>query len=122
VPTVHVVAAVLIALYGVISLAGGILGYVRAGSLPSLIAGGISGVVLLACAAGVLRLPVWSLAIAILVSLALVGRFAPALFKADTDFSSVRGLTAVVMAVGGIVVIAAAALAVFSESHPPTGT
>ena len=44
-------AGIVVALYGLFTIIGGIIGYVKAKSRPSLIAGGISGVLLLACAA-----------------------------------------------------------------------
>ena len=55
-PTVQVIAAALTALYGVISIVGGYIGYTK-GSNASLIAGGIAGVLLLVYAAGVFAKP-----------------------------------------------------------------
>src|SRR5207244_11843846 len=57
VPTTHWIAVAIIALYGLVSVVGGILGYVRAESVPSLVAGGIAGLLLLLCAAGVFYAP-----------------------------------------------------------------
>ncbi|MFQ3577841.1 MAG: TMEM14 family protein [Verrucomicrobiia bacterium] len=61
--------------FGLLVLLGGILGYINAKSLPSLIAGGVSGLVLIALAirlgAGQ-SITLWML---IIVSLLLAGRF-----------------------------------------------
>ena len=45
-------AAIVIAAYGAFSLIGGIIGYLKAKSFASLIAGVISGVLLILCAGG----------------------------------------------------------------------
>lgn len=67
--------------FGLVSLLGGVMGYVKARSLASLIAGGVSG--------GLLLVAGWLLSthllagalLALVVSLALLGRFAPALAR-----------------------------------------
>ncbi len=67
--------------FGLLTIAGGVMGYVKAGSTASLIAGGISGVLLIVAA---LLLPshvVVGLALGLLVSLLLAGRFLPAFLK-----------------------------------------
>lgn len=45
-------AVLTVALYGVMTLVGGVIGFVKAKSRASLIAGGVAGLLLLACAAG----------------------------------------------------------------------
>jgi uncharacterized membrane protein (UPF0136 family) len=64
--------------FGVLTIAGGLVGFLKANSTPSLIAGGISG--LLVIVAGVLlRNNVMAgLILGGVVSLALAGRFLPA--------------------------------------------
>jgi uncharacterized membrane protein (UPF0136 family) len=62
--------------YGVLALVGGIIGYVKANSRASLIAGGVSGLLLIGSAALAASHPVAGLAIACVVSVALVARFA----------------------------------------------
>ncbi len=71
--------------FGLIVLVGGILGYINAKSLPSLIAGGVSGIVLIALAirlgAGQ-TITLWMLAA---VSLLLAGRFLQPWIKAGFE-------------------------------------
>ena len=116
-PTVQIIAAGLTALYGLISLIGGYIGYAKAGSTASLIAGGVSGILLLLLAAGVCFRPFWSLSAAGIVALALVGRFASVLF-ADKNLGQTlnagKGITAFVMIVFGATVIVAAGLALLA--------
>ncbi len=65
-------------IFGVLTIAGGVLGFVKAGSQASLIAGGISGVLLLVAGyligAGKVQ-P--GLILGLVLSLALAGQFAP---------------------------------------------
>ena len=69
-------ASAVTALYGAFSLVGGVIGYLKAKSRASLVAGSVSGIVLLVCAAG-LRDGNRNAAIgSLLVALALGGRFA----------------------------------------------
>ena len=46
-------AAMVVAVYGAFSLIGGVIGYLKAKSTASLIAGSLSGVLLLLCAYGI---------------------------------------------------------------------
>ena len=69
------VAAGLMAIYGLIVLVDGVIGYVKAESLLSLLAGGGSGLALLASAALTLRRPTLGLVIGGLVTLAHLGNF-----------------------------------------------
>jgi uncharacterized membrane protein (UPF0136 family) len=102
------VAAILIGVYGLVALIGGTIGFVKAGSVASLIAGGGSGLLLLLSAALVAKKPPQSaragLIIALIVSVLLIGRFA----------STLRGgasPVAIVMITGGLVALVAAAMA-----------
>lgn len=74
-----------IAVYGVFGLAsivGGAIGFKKAGSRASLIAGSLAGGALLAAAAcGVAGAANWCLGIGGITSLALAGRFIPAFIK-----------------------------------------
>lgn len=71
-------------IFGALTLLGGVIGYLKAKSKASLIAGVISGALL--NLAGVLLLisparPQMGLAVGIAITLLLLGRFAPAFFK-----------------------------------------
>jgi uncharacterized membrane protein (UPF0136 family) len=67
--------------YAVVACTGGVMGYVRKGSMPSLIAGTASGALLLACAVGNWFQLWYAAAGAIVISLLLVGRFMGTLMK-----------------------------------------
>ncbi len=114
-PAAHLAALVITTFYGLVSLAGGIIGYVKAGSLPSLIAGGICGILLLACAASIARWPTGALIGAIVISLALLGRFLPGFLK-NPSLSTGASITALVMTVGGVATVVAAAVALAVRS------
>jgi uncharacterized membrane protein (UPF0136 family) len=100
------IAASAAGLYGLVALVGGIMGFVKAGSLASLIAGGLSGLVLIACSLLVPRKPGVALTVALVVSLALVGRFAPKLGGPDGPSP-----VALVMVLGGLAVLIASGVA-----------
>lgn len=64
-------------IFGVLTIVGGIIGYVSKGSVPSIIAGSISGLLLIG---GALLLPnqvAAGLALDLIVSLLLAGQFVP---------------------------------------------
>lgn len=62
-------------IYGLLTLAGGIMGYVKAGSTASLMAGGISGILILVCAMLYLQKKPLGLYGLTVLSLALAGWF-----------------------------------------------
>lgn len=68
--------------FGVLTIAGGIMGYLKAGSSASLIAGSISGILLLVAAFLLPTHVAAGLTIALIVSLLLAGRFLPAFIRA----------------------------------------
>lgn len=90
-------------LFGTVSLILGILGYVRAKSIPSLIAGGISGIGL--CASGVIALrkaggdgvnPGYIMGL--VLSVLLLGRFLPVFLKGKKFYPA--GIMAVLSLLG----------------------
>jgi uncharacterized membrane protein (UPF0136 family) len=102
---VHAIAVGVVAGYGVLSLVGGAIGYAKAKSRASLIAGGVSGLVLVGSAVLATTHPVAGFALACAVSVALVARFAKsAAAKRATP-------VALVMIGGGVAVLISAGLA-----------
>ncbi len=85
--------------FGALSIAGGVLGYVKAKSKASLIAGGASGV-LLAVAAYLIGAGFGSigLILGLIVSVALAGRFVPAFIKTKKPMPA--GMMSVLAAAG----------------------
>src|SRR4051794_28627067 len=102
---VHAIAIGVVAGYGVLSLLGGGMGYVKAKSKASLIAGGVSGLVLLGSAALAISHPVAGFVIASVISLALVARFA------KSALGKRASRVAYVMIGGGVAVLVTAGLA-----------
>jgi uncharacterized membrane protein (UPF0136 family) len=103
-----------------VSIVGGMLGY-RAGSVISLVAGGIAGLLLLLCAAGIFYMPTVSLGAAIVIAVLLVGRFVPSLVEQRDQLgefvSTTKGMVALLMVIGGVLVILVSALALWAS--PP---
>ena len=89
--------------FGLLTIVGGVIGYVKAGSTASLIAGSVCGIALIVAAwllPGNLAL---GLAIAGLVSILLAGRFIPAYMK--TGQLMPAGLMSVLSVIGVIMAI-----------------
>ena len=69
--------------FGIIVVAGGLQGYLQKGSGMSLIMGGILGILLVAAGLLLASNPTVALVLGGVASLAIVGRFLPAFFKAE---------------------------------------
>ena len=94
--------------FGVFSILGGVIGFVKAKSKPSLIAGAGSGVLLLGCGAAIsMAHAMVGLIVGLLISLALAGRFVPAFRKTKKVMPA--GVMAFLSIVGIVLTIAALA-------------
>ena len=92
-------------IFGILTIVGGIVGYVKAGSMASIIAGSISGVLLLLAAWLLPEHQAAGLILALVVSLLLAGRFIPSFFQTFKVMPA--GLMSVLSVLGIIVAIAA---------------
>lgn len=96
--------------FGAISLLLGILGYVRAKSFPSLIAGGVSGIGLVASAVVAAKQALSNsgtnvgYVMALVLSILLLGRFLPAFLKTKKFYPA--GIMAVLSVLGVAAAIA----------------
>jgi uncharacterized membrane protein (UPF0136 family) len=93
--------------FGVLTIAGGIMGYVKANSRPSLIAGVSSGVLLIGAAYLVGAKGMIGLLLGLIVSLPLAGRFISGFRKTGKIMPA--GVMAL-LSVGGVVLTIAALL------------
>lgn len=92
-------------IFGVLTIIGGIIGFTTKGSVASIVAGSISGILLLG---GAFMLPnnaTAGLAITGVVSILLAGRFVPAFIKSGDLMPA--GMMSVLSVIGIIVAIAA---------------
>jgi uncharacterized membrane protein (UPF0136 family) len=102
---IHTLALAVTAGYGILSLTGGVIGFVKAGSRASLIAGGVSGLLLIGSAVLAASQPLVGFIIASVISAALIARFAKSAFGAGAKPVSR------VMVFGGLAVLVTAGLA-----------
>src|SRR3954468_20674669 len=91
--------------FGLLTIAGGVMGYVSKGSVPSIVAGSISGVLLLLAAFLIPTHAGLALAVAAVVSILLAGRFVPAFIKTGSLMPA--GMMSVLSVIGVIMAIAA---------------
>jgi uncharacterized membrane protein (UPF0136 family) len=92
-------------IFGLLTIVGGVMGYVKAGSTASLIAGSISGILLLVAAFLLPDHLAIGLALAVVVSVLLAGRFVPAFMKTHQIMPA--GLMSILSVIGIIVAIVA---------------
>lgn len=91
--------------FGVLTIAGGIVGYVKAGSVASIIAGSITGVLLIVAAFLLPEHRAIGLATAFLISLLLAAQFVPKFIR--TGRAMPAGMMSVLSAIGVIAAIVA---------------
>ena len=92
-------------LFGVLTIAGGIFGYVKAGSVASIIAGSITGVLLLVAAFLLPEHRGVGLATALVVSLLLAAQFAPKFLQTGRVMPA--GMMSILSVIGVIAAIVA---------------
>jgi len=98
-------AKVYFIIYGLLTITGGIVGYVKAGSVISIIAGSISGLLLVAAAFLLPDHQAAGLIVALVISVLLTGQFVPKFFSTHRVMPA--GLMSVLSVIGIIVAIAA---------------
>ena len=91
--------------FGILTIAGGIIGYVKAASLPSIIAGGITGILLLVAAFLLPEHRAAGLATAFIVSLLLGAQFVPKFLRTGRVMPA--GMMSILSMIGIIVAIVA---------------
>ncbi len=92
-------------LFGLLTIAGGVVGYVKAGSTASLIAGSITGVLLLVAAFLLPEHRAVGLATALVISLLLAAQFVPKFLQTGRVMPA--GMMSILSAIGIIAAIAA---------------
>jgi uncharacterized membrane protein (UPF0136 family) len=90
-------------IFGVLTIAGGIIGYVKAGSVPSIIAGSIAGILLLIAASLIPEHPAAGIASGVIVSLLLAGQFIPKFVQ--TGKAMPAGMMSILSVIGLIVAV-----------------
>ncbi len=91
--------------FGVLTIAGGIIGYVKAGSLPSVIAGSITGVLLLIAGLLLPEHRAAGLATAFVISLLLAAQFVPKFTR--TGKAMPAGMMSILSVIGLIIALIA---------------
>ena len=91
--------------FGILTIAGGVVGYVKAGSVASIVAGGITGVLLLVAALLLPEYRIVGLATAGIVSLLLAAQFVPKFLRTGRVMPA--GMMSILSVIGIIVAIVA---------------
>ena len=91
--------------FGILTIAGGVVGYVKAGSVASIVAGGITGVLLLVAALLLPEYRIVGLATACIVSLLLAAQFVPKFLRTGRVMPA--GMMSILSVIGIIVGIVA---------------
>src|SRR5258708_23212565 len=91
--------------FGILRIGGGVIGYVKVGSLPSIVAGSITGVLLLVAAFLLPEHRAAGLATAFIVSLLLAAQFVPKFVRTGRVMPA--GMMSILSVLGIIAVIVA---------------
>ena len=92
-------------IFGGLTIVGGIIGYVKAGSLPSIIAGAITGVLLLIAGALLPEHRAAGLATAFVISLLLAAQFVPKFIRTAKVMPA--GLMSILSVIGIVIAVVA---------------
>jgi uncharacterized membrane protein (UPF0136 family) len=92
-------------LFGVLTIAGGVVGYVKAGSVASIVAGAITGVLLLVAAFLLPEHRAIGLAAALIVSLLLAAQFVPKFIRTGKVMPA--GIMSILSVIGVVAAIVA---------------
>src|SRR5207245_10718761 len=92
-------------IFGALTILGGGIGYVKAGSVPSIIAGAITGVLLLVAGALLPEHRAAGLAAAFIVSLLLAAQFVPKFIRTGKVMPA--GLMSILSVIGIVVAVVA---------------
>lgn len=92
-------------IFGILTIAGGAMGYVKAKSVASIAAGGISGLLLIAAGVLISTKTQAGLILGLLISIALAGRFIPAFMKTSAFMPA--GLMSILSVIGIVLTIIA---------------
>jgi uncharacterized membrane protein (UPF0136 family) len=92
-------------IFGALTIVGGVVGYVKAGSLPSIIAGAITGVLLLVAGWILPTNRTVGLTTAFIVSLLLAGQFIPKFIRTGKVMPA--GLMSILSTIGIVVAVIA---------------
>ena len=98
-------AKIYFVIFGILTVGGGVVGYIKAGSVASIIAGSITGVLLLVAAFLLPEHRAIGLATALIVSLLLAAQFIPKFLKMGRVMPA--GLMSVLSVIGIIAAIIA---------------
>jgi uncharacterized membrane protein (UPF0136 family) len=92
-------------IFGVLTIMGGIIGYVKAGSLPSIIAGSIAGILLVIAGSLLPEHRATGLATALVISLLLAAQFIPKFIR--TGKAMPAGMMSILSAIGIVMALVA---------------
>jgi uncharacterized membrane protein (UPF0136 family) len=92
-------------IYGALTIIGGLIGYLKAGSVISVVAGGIAGALLIVAACLLAPQPVAGLVLGLVVSLLLAGRFVPNFFATGKVMPA--GIMSLLSIIGIVVAVTA---------------
>ena len=90
-------------IFGALSIGGGVMGYVKAGSVASIVAGGTAGALLIAAGVLMSTRSQAGLILGLVISLALAGRFLPIYLKTYAFMPA--GLMAILGVIGAVLSI-----------------